>query len=411
MNRSDQRFATSPCPPGYAEGVGWPGRRGLKVVGALASVAALLLPRAAEAQSVDQHIQLSLNANLLSYDSHGVSSAGSDITATDTTFGPTASGLGFELGFGLTESWLVGIQLLGSSATSGTDSPGATDLKASSYSLLPRVEYVLAPGSPVAPYLGATLGLRGSSVSGAPGAKASTSDFALGGVAGLRVFALPGFSIDPSVTLLGSTGKERLDGQSFDRGGFTFLLGVALSGWLDSGGSPPEAPSAGTSLPRSPPGFGAQSATLDTDDDGTIRSDIAVGSGRQLRLMGRPLREGKEVLVTFIDNDAESPSLSQCREIRAIIDGDEQTLSEPRPVPGASSALQVLVAPSLLQSLGNANHVANLVLCGRTWQVTRDAQLTMLKFFSHFRESAQRYGHWTASEPGADDLRRNAAER
>src|SRR4051812_29903026 len=75
---------------------------------ALASAFALTTTRHAAAQETDQHMQLSLSSNLFAYETHRLSSGDSHVSLTDTTFGPAATGLGLDLGFGPTRRWLVG---------------------------------------------------------------------------------------------------------------------------------------------------------------------------------------------------------------------------------------------------------------------------------------------------------------
>jgi hypothetical protein len=110
---------------------------------------------------------------------------------------------------------------------------------------------------------------------------------------------------------------------------------------------------------------------------------------------------------------AESTPLARCTDVRVIIDGNEQTLSELHPVPGTSSALQAIVAPDLLQSLGAANRVASVIPCGTDWQLSPDARMALLKFVARFRETAERYGRWAPSETTDDraQLRPRAAGR
>lgn len=369
-------------------------------IGVLAGVIALSLPRDLKAQSTDRRVQLSLNANLLAYDSLKLSSGAATASATDTTWGPGASGLGVGLGYGVTDNWLLGVQLLGSSATFSESSAGASDLKLTSYSVLPRLDYTFGLEQVVRPYVGATLGLRGTSTSGAASSKTSSTEFVFGGSAGVRAFASPGFSIDPSVTLLGSTGSEQAGGESLDRSGFTFLVGVAFSGWIDTADSS----SATSSMParvleakiKAP----APSETLATEDDGTIRAEIVVAGRGRLRLIGRPVLDGREVLIELVGTGAESDQLTQCRDFRVLVDGSElSTGSVPRPVPGTNSALQLLVTPKLIEAVGRAEDSATIITCGVTWEISAESRVPLFRFFEQFRDSAKRYERWDESAP------------
>ncbi|HEX3852670.1 MAG TPA: outer membrane beta-barrel protein [Polyangiaceae bacterium] len=373
----------------------------------MALVAVLSAPRHLHAQSSENRVQLSLDANLAAYDNLKLSSSGTTASSSDTTWGPGSSGLGFGFGYGLSENWLIGLRLLGSSTTSSLNTPGSTDTKFTSYSILPRVEYMFAL-QPVHPYFGATLGLRGTSSSGA-GSNTSANDFVFGGVAGVRAFATSSFSIDPSITLLGATGKEDVGAQSFDRSGLTLLLGVAFSGWIDasSPAAPPRlvpAPPVPTSLAAAPTAtkartsearpainaLGEPEATLETDDDGTMRVEIEVADRGKLRLVGRPVHESHELLLELIGTPTNT--LGRCVDLAVLVDGNENSArSSPRPVPGMSNALQILVAPKLIESIAGVEHSASLVLCGADWEITPGARSVVRRFIEQFRETAQRY--------------------
>src|SRR6478735_5501826 len=190
--------------------------------------ATLFHSTASLAQGASRPLQLSFGANALAYERTKTSIDGDSATATSTDLGPEASG--FTIGFGIrpAESWLIGLTLHGSRSrvTDGRD--GTPALTRSAYAMMPRLEYWFAPGESVSPYAGAALGLRGSSASAGPDAKASTSDFVIGGLAGVRVFPASSFSIDPNLALLAVTGGGEANGVKLDRGGFAFIIGVSL---------------------------------------------------------------------------------------------------------------------------------------------------------------------------------------
>jgi hypothetical protein len=104
----------------------------------------------------------------------------------------------------------------------------------------------------------------------------------------------------------------------------------------------------------------------------------------------------------MIGGDAESPPLDRCTQLRAVVDETEQTVADVHLVPGSDSALQVIVSPSVLQSLGSAKRSASLARCGSTWQIAGEAQAAILKFVARFRETAQRYGQWDPNESIGD---------
>ena len=386
------------------------------VLGALAVVVALSAPRSARAQARDQLVQVSLSADLLSYERHQLSSSGEHVSIIDTAFGPSAAGFGFEVGVRPSENYLLGLQLLGSSERSSDDRPGTSASQRTSYAVLPRVEYLFAPDQPIAPYAGATLGMRGSYASSGPGTKVSSSEFTVGGIAGLHLFAAHGFSIDPNIALLASVGNEELGSASLDRSGFTFLFGISFSGWLNTGDSPPPAirqsrtpgqinqmrpvkaptegdPEPGSELASAPP------LKVDVDGDGAIRSEIWIGPHQRLRLLGRPISDGNAVLVTLIDS-AGSNTRPECTEFHVIIDGLSHAIQPGfRAVPGSGSALQSLLSPAILLAMGEARQSAQIEACGSTAEISGAARGLLREFFEEFRSRAERYGHPVKREP------------
>jgi Outer membrane protein beta-barrel domain len=373
-------------------------KRSRAIVGALcalATVPLLSMPRTLKAQSIDHRVQLSLSANLLSHESLKLSSAGTSVSATDTAWGPGAAGLGFGLGYGVTDNWLLGVQLLGGSATSSLNGGGAADLKQTSYSVLPRVDYTFGLEQALRPYVGATLGLRGTSTSGAATSKTSSTELVFGASVGVRAFVSPGFSIDPGVTFLGSSGNERVGAARLDQSGFAFLIGVAFSGWVDTAASSPRPRADKASVPAPSNASATPEILLTTADDGTIRAEIAVAGRGRLRLLGRPILDGHEVLIELLGTGAESNQLAQCKEIRVLVDSSEQlTGNVPRPVPGSSSALELLVTPKLIEALARAEHSATIAICGTPWEISIEGRAALLKFFEQFRDSAKRYQRW-----------------
>lgn len=375
---------------------------------ALASAFALAATRPAAAQETDQHIQLSLSSNLFAYESHRLSSGDSHVSITDTTFGPAATGLGLDLGFGPTPRWLVGARLLGTSTRSGNDQPGSHDAHSWGYSVLPRAEYLLFPGEPVAPYFGATFGVRGSSSSSGPGTKVASTDLVIGAVAGVRSFVAPGFSIDPGITVLASTGNQRLSGADFERTGLSVMLGVSFSGWLDvhSAQSAPKKQTPPEPAPNTQP---ADAVKVETDDDGTVRSRFVFADRRQLQLVGRPIHQGNEVLVTLILPERREKSLANCSEVAVVVDGTRRVLSHARNIPPAESSIEAIITPTLLRSLGRANETATFLACDSEWQVAPSERSAILDFVAHFREIAERYGQWPEGATTTPRTRHSAA--
>ena len=344
----------------------------------------------AKAQEVSRPFQLSFGANVLSYERTKTSIAGDSATATSTELGPEGAGFALGVGWRPAQSWLVGLSLQGSRArvTDGRD--GTPAVTRSSYAVMPRLEYWFSPDDTVSPYAGATLGLQGSSASAGSGTKSSTSDFAIGAVAGLRVFAAPGFSIDPNVALLAISGSGEAGDAKLDRSGFTFQLGVSLSGWL---GTDPPAAVAAVPAPAPAKGPGAPPAPAESSEaDGTMRSEIWLSDGRQLRILGRPIHEPNSVLVTLLNGTAGSTQARPCTELNVVIDGRAHTIVPgPRPVAG-STAVQWLMSPAALRAIGEAKQSAQLEHCGTSSEILVVNRSVLGEFYRDFRSTAERYG-------------------
>jgi len=375
-------------------------------------LATLFSSAVALGQGVSRSLQLSFGANALAYERTKTSIDGDSATATSTELGPEASGFMIGLGIRPAESWLIGLTLHGSRSrvTDGRD--GTPALTRNAYAVMPRLEYWFAPGESVSPYAGAALGLRGSSASAGPDAKASTSDFVIGGLAGVRVFPAPGFSVDPNLALLAVTGSGEANGAKLDRGGFAFLLGVSLSGWFGS-----DPPAAVPVVPRSRPVTASavtpapqETALLEPpppveeppplivthDADGTLRAEVWLTGGQRLRVMGRPSHEPNSVLVTLL-NGATGTSQTKCTELNLVIDGRPHAMVPgPRPVAG-SAAVQLLMSPAALRAVGEAKQSAHLERCGASSEIVGSGRNLLGKFYLEFRTTAERYGR---SVPG-----------
>ena len=384
-------------------------RRGIRLSAACVFALALFSSASAHAQEVPRALQLSFGVNLLSYERVQTSLDGKSATATSTELGP--EGAGFSLGIGIrpTQSWLVGLNLQASRAEISDGREGTPDAKRSAYAIMPRLEYWFPADDTLAPYAGVTIGLRGSSASAGPGTKVSTSDFAFGGLAGVRVFAAPGLSIDPNIALLGLSGSADAGGATLDRSGFAFVLGVSLSGWLTTGDSPaavasvtPRAPVAtpltgpAPSKPVAPPVEAAPEVppplAVTGDDDGTMRSEIWLSDGRRLRVTGRPSHEASSVLVMLLEGTASSALPRACTALNVVIDGRPHAIVPgPRPVPG-SAAMQLLMSPAALLAIGQAKQSAQLERCGVSSEIVGAARSLLGDFYREFRATAERYG-------------------
>ncbi len=361
-------------------------------VGFVLSIA--LIGQSAHAQEVAHPLQLSFGANAVSYERSKTSIDGNSATATNTELGPVDAGFTLGVGFRPSESWLVGLSVNGSYARSTDGRDETPPVTRGAYAVMPRLEYWFAPGESVSPYAGATLGLRGTSASAGPDAKSSTTDFAIGGLAGLRIFAAPGFSIDPDIALLALSGSGDSNGSKVDRSGFAFALGLSFSGWIATEPATPVAPTLAT--PNAAPKAEKTPETTpppneSAEPDGSIRSEIWLSDGRQLRIIGRPIQESNSVLVTLLNGNT-SAQARPCTEVNLVVDGRAHAIVPgPRRIAG-STAVQWLMSPAVLHAIGEAKQSAQLEQCGVSSDILIENRAVLADFYREFRSTAERYG-------------------
>jgi Outer membrane protein beta-barrel domain len=275
-------------------------------------------------------VHFSLDGSLLSYqkqkftptDAPGVLTTSS----SSTTYGLLGSGFGIGLGYGLTDSLLVGTQL--QLASTKESSSGDTTL--TQVQFLPRLEY-LFEGSDARPYVAAILGVGHQSTSipipGGDPVTLSGSQFLFGGSFGVHAFLSDTLSIDPALTFLGASGSQTTTepGIAFDGAftpsatehdsvsGYQIVLSIGLSGWL--GGAPAEVP---PSPPNAEPEPLAPTAPVPAEKP-VLSAFVGFPDHRELRLQvaGDPNLPAVVVDVLVRDDDR---ALSNCQKIQ-VMDG------------------------------------------------------------------------------------------
>ena len=357
------------------------------MAGAACAVIFLAMPSQLHAQESGEQVKISLLTTLLAYERSGLSSDDGHVSVRDTAIGPGAAGTGLSIALKPSDNYLLGVDLLGSTERVTDDRAGSADAKRTAYAVLPRLEYLTAPGESLAPYLGAFVGVRGSSTSNGPGTSASFLEFVAGGDVGMRWFAAGNSSIDPNISLSASAGKEHLASSDLDRSSVTLSIGLAFSGWLSTEtASRPGVAAIKAQAPASTP-------RIDIDDDGAMRSEIVLNEHQRVRLVGRPILDANVVLATFIDTERAN-TLPECGTVQVVIDGARHTVEPaPRPVPGSGSASQSLPSPAVLLSISRARDSAQLEICGSPAVLTPSVRAFFGTFFAEFESRAQRYGH------------------
>jgi len=196
---------------------------------ALFTLLALLLAAPASAQQTDGALRLHLETGVLGFESETVDPDGapdSETTKT-TTFGPGSSGLGFGLGFGASDSLVVGANVALQFIT--IDPEGRGSVSGSRLTLMPYLELLLGDGT-ARPFVGGALLLSFDSFE-----DVSTTLFGIAGIGGVHIFMTDSYSFDIGGRLYLATGETSVDagGMNFDssitRLGLIALIGV--SGW------------------------------------------------------------------------------------------------------------------------------------------------------------------------------------
>ena len=199
-----------------------------------------LFARPAAAQDVEGAFQLGLGTSILTYESITTTvetAAGDqDTDSSTTTWGVRDEVVG-ELGYGLTESLVLGgfVQLGGSSTT--TEPEGGEETETSEFGLFlgPKLDFMFMPGQKVQPFVGAVAGLAMASADN--GAfETSLTGFQLMGRAGIRAFLADSFSLDPALALSWVTASGEADSGpvnvDISASGFTIGVMLGVSGWL-----------------------------------------------------------------------------------------------------------------------------------------------------------------------------------
>jgi hypothetical protein len=215
-------------------------KRSTWTVGAAAMSAILGSTATSNAQSTEGAFQLGLSTALLSYTNTTTTvEAGGlevDVDSSTTNWGvrnPVAA----ELGYGITDSLVLGgfLQLGGESST--VEPEGGEESESSEFELLlgPKLDFMLSPGQEVRPFFGAMAGLLMGSADD-EASETSVTGFQLLGRVGLRAFLAPGFSIDPALAFswFTASGETERGPTTVDASvsGINVGLLIGFSGWV-----------------------------------------------------------------------------------------------------------------------------------------------------------------------------------
>lgn len=209
----------------------------------IVSVSSCLVGLAAAplAQAEEGEFQVGLGTPFLGYSSTTLEpDEGDETTVSGITWG-IGHEVHAELGYGITPNLVVGglLQLGGDSMTQESGD-AETDTGSFQFLLGPKLDYVLAPGDKLQPFVGGVIGyLHASDSSENDNTKSetSTSGFLFMARGGLRLFPGKEFSVDPWLGLSYLTGSAESESGDFkaetDLSQWQLMVHVTVSGWID----------------------------------------------------------------------------------------------------------------------------------------------------------------------------------
>jgi hypothetical protein len=397
-------------------------------VGSLTALVWLLSAGQALAQNTDGAFRLSLDGILYAGE-FGTLVAPADpefgeleLETTTTNAGLYAGSFGVGLAYAFSPNGVIGARLLHSSSTSNIAGDTVPATSNTHFTLLPYGEYVFMGGSTVQPFVSGSIGLQtGSSEAGE--IENSSSAFVLGFSAGLHLFPTDTFSIDPYFAFYRATGSATLGSIEVDYGSSTWLLGFSISGWI--GGTREGAPEAedapqpdavaetriyeatAAREPEPEPEPPAANGAMKLEEEGGVLSAaVALGSG-QLTLIGRPMVDGRNILVRLAVSGRES-ALKDCGTGALISGGNRVALRDlaVRERAHGSSTIIVLqgkVSPEELSAFTEADD-SRIVLCGRIFAVHSQQRQDIGGYFEQFKTRAMEANTWgTAAAPPSSE--------
>ncbi len=393
-------------------------------IGIAAVVCAVLRPEVAHAQSVDGAFRLGLGGPLIAHESTTLSLAGrssaptsAEIDSSQTTFGTASTGAGFTVGYGIGDIVLGGGLLFGSTKND-LGSLGESD--ATTFTLLPSIEYIFSTDSGFRPFVAGALGYRStSSSSGAY--KFSEGSFLAGPSVGFHGFVTPSFSIDSSLGGFWNKGSAQSGDVELDRSGYLVALTIGVSGWL--GGSAPQAQGqprepgpapnqtaaqTNAQLPRPATTPATVNAIVEQKDQLSVSMDIPrwEASSLHLVLTGEPQKDGATIQVTISSVLAGQPA-DNCGQAQLGADGTTFSLTDVKSSlrQGFSSfttALQGRASVSALESLATTADQASISTCGQRWSIPPAARRRISELVRTFRKNvpANAWSHYDFADCG-----------
>ncbi len=159
----------------------------------------------------------------------GVFGHGAPLSSVAAIVGQPASSFGADLGFGITDSVLVGTRVMFDYGR--LKSEDGESISGLQFAFLPHADVVFLRRQSFRPFLGAQLGAQISSAS-LETMDVSSTIFLVGASLGAFGFVSDAVSIDPRVSFLYSFGSAEIDVADADTDSISVALMIGLSGWV-----------------------------------------------------------------------------------------------------------------------------------------------------------------------------------
>ncbi len=202
----------------------------------------MLVSKTSSAQSTEGAFQVGLTTPVFGYAKSSIEyDDDTQVDVSGVTWGVREEAM-LELGYGVSDAVVLGaIAMLGGASQSAElDEPDIeTDESDSSNFVLllgPKLDLQFGEGA-ARPFVGGHIALLTASAEDED-SETSTLGFQLGGRVGVRWFPVPGFSLDPalSVSYARASGEIEPDGDDaidVSTSGFSVLVMLGASGWID----------------------------------------------------------------------------------------------------------------------------------------------------------------------------------
>lgn len=167
----------------------------------------------AAAQRLDGRFKLGMETAVFEYSSTKIEGAGLATTNDSTdevTLGIAPSRAGVDFGYGLANTWVLGVRLL-LVHSSSEQGGGGQDIDTTLLGVVPHLDYVFASSGATRVFLGPMLGFGVASAGFGPTNDGSAHLFLFGANFGAHIFVAPGVSIDPRLALSYAVGEASYD--------------------------------------------------------------------------------------------------------------------------------------------------------------------------------------------------------